>query len=319
MFVPLYLILFFALELIYFKLATRYNITDEPNHRSSHHTTIIRGGGIIFPIGVLLNAIISGFGYPYFIAGLIIISSISLYDDFKPRSNILRILCHLLAVSLMFFESGLFAQSPIVIISAYVIVIGTINAYNFMDGINGLTVAYSLVSISSLIYVNETGTYFIESDWLITTAITLVVFGFFNFRSTAKSFAGDVGSISMAFILIYFLILLILTTGEVKYIGLFLLYGLDTVTTIIFRLIRRENIFLAHRSHFYQFLVNSKLWPHTIVSLIYGVLQLIINIFILTVKLDLMSFLSLLVVAGCVVIAMRFQVEGKAALINENK
>ena len=319
MFVPLYLILFFALELIYFKLAKRYNITDKPNHRSSHQTTIIRGGGIIFPIGVLLNVTISGFGYPYFIAGLIIISSISLYDDFKPRSNFVRILCHLLAVSLMFFESDLFAQSPIVIVSAYVIVIGTINAYNFMDGINGLTVAYSLVTISSLIFVNETVSSFIEPDWLITTATTLVVFGFFNFRSNAKSFAGDVGSISMAFMLIYFLILLILATGEVKYIGLFLLYGLDTITTIIFRLIRRENIFLAHRSHFYQFLVNSKLWPHTMVSLVYGVLQLIINIFILSVKLDLMSFLLLLVVAGCVAIAMRFQVEGRAALINENK
>ncbi|MBC7759369.1 MAG: hypothetical protein H7069_10960 [Phormidesmis sp. FL-bin-119] len=210
-------------------------------------------------------------------------------------------------------------QSIWIVLISYILVIGTINAYNFMDGINGIIVTYSLVTISTLCFIDQFIIKFILIDWLIVIGLGLLIFGVFNFRSKAKCFAGDVGSVSMAFILIFFILLLILKSEEIKYIGLFLVYGLDTVTTIIFRIIRRENILVAHRTHFYQFLVNSKLWPHTTVSLVYGVLQLIINIFILSVELDLMSFLLLLIVAGCVVIAMRFRIEGRAALINENK
>ena len=315
----LYLPALIFLLLFYFRLAVQFKIIDKPNERSSHSRITIRGAGIIFPIALFLHFLISGFQYPLFYLGLMLISLISFYDDLQTVSNKIRLFIHLIAVSLLFLEAGLMNYPLWIIFLAFILVIGTINAYNFMDGINGLTGVYSFVTTISLFYVNEYQSRFLSSDLLIVTGIALIVFSIFNFRKIAKCFAGDAGSISMAFILIYFLILLILATGEVKYIGLFLLYGLDTITTIIFRLIRRENIFLAHRSHFYQFLVNSKLWPHTMVSLVYGVLQLIINILILSVELDLMSFLLLLIVSGCVVIGLRFQLEGKAVLIHKKK
>ena len=313
-----YIIILLATILLYFRLADRFNIIDEPNHRSSHKLLTIRGGGIIFPIAILLNVLFTGLSYPYFTLGLVFISILSFYDDIRPLSSVFRLFGHLTAVSLLFFDTNLMGQSTWIILVSYVLVIGTINAYNFMDGINGIIVINSLVTILTLCIINQFIIKFILIDWLIVIGLGLLIFGFFNFRSKAKCFAGDVGSVSMAFILIFVILLLTLKSQEIKYVGLFLVYGLDTVTTIIFRIVRGENIFIAHRTHFYQFLVNSKLWPHTRVSVIYGILQLIINVFILTVQFNVTSFLLLLLVSGCGVIALRFQVEGEEVLIHRN-
>jgi UDP-N-acetylmuramyl pentapeptide phosphotransferase/UDP-N-acetylglucosamine-1-phosphate transferase len=184
-----------------------------------------------------------------------------------------------------------------------------------MDGINGITGAYSLITILSLYFINETQIAFVFSEWLIIVAISLLVFNFFNFRKKAKCFAGDVGSVSMAFIIIFFLLLLVLKTGDLKYIGLLLFYGLDTVSTIIFRLIRRENIFEAHRSHFYQYLANVKGWPHLRVSALYMVVQLLVNVLIILSDWNSDVFLIFILVSGFVFVGLRFVVEGKRNLI----
>lgn len=184
-----------------------------------------------------------------------------------------------------------------------------------MDGINGITGAYSLITILSLYFINETQFVFVFSEWLIIVAISLLVFNFFNFRKKAKCFAGDVGSVSMAFIVIFFLLLLILKSQDLKYIGLLLFYGLDTVSTIIFRLIRKENIFEAHRSHFYQYLANIKGWPHLMVATLYLVVQLMVNILILYSDLNSVTFLVFIMVSGFIFIGLRFAVEGRSNLM----
>jgi UDP-N-acetylmuramyl pentapeptide phosphotransferase/UDP-N-acetylglucosamine-1-phosphate transferase len=184
-----------------------------------------------------------------------------------------------------------------------------------MDGINGITGTYSLITILSLYFINETQIAFVFSEWLIIVAISLLVFNFFNFRKKARCFAGDVGSVSMAFIIIFFLLLLILKTQDLKYIGLLLFYGLDTVTTLIFRLIRRENIFEAHRNHFYQHLANVKGWPHLRVSALYLVVQLMMNAVIILSDWDSVAFLIFILVSGIVFVGLRFAVEGKRNLI----
>lgn len=122
----------------------------------------------------------------------------------------------------------------------------------------------------------------------------------------------------MAFIIIFFLLLLILKTQDLKYIGLLLLYGLDAVTTIIFRLMRKENIFEAHRSHFYQYLVNVKGWPHLRVSALYMLVQGIMNVFIIYADLNWSGFLVVCLVAGVVFVGLRFGVEGKGYLMGKN-
>ncbi len=305
------------LLLLYFRLAVQYRIIDKPNHRSSHSKFTIRGGGILFPLALFLLALISGFDYPLFTSGLLLISGISFFDDLKPLSNKIRLFGHLIAVSLLFMEAGLMAYPLWILVFSYVLVIGTINAYNFMDGINGITGSYSLVTLLSLYFINELSVTFVLSGWLIVSILALLVFNFFNFRKRAKCFAGDVGSVSLAFIIIFFLLMLILKTGELKYIGLLLLYGLDAVTTIFFRIIRRENIFEAHRSHFYQYLVNVRKWPHLGVSVLYMVGQLLINILIIYSAWSWVGFMYFMIVCGVVFLGIRLMVEGRRYLIGD--
>lgn len=312
----LYLPALTILLLFYFRLAVQLKIIDKPNQRSSHSRITIRGAGIIFPLALLLQFLISGFQYHLFSFGLMLISLISFYDDLQPISNKIRLFTHLIAVSLLFAEAGLMNYPVWMIFLVYILVIGTINAYNFMDGINGITGSYSLITLLSLYFINETLNPFILSHWLLVSIMALLIFNFFNFRRKAKCFAGDVGSVSMAFIIIFFLLLLILKTNELKHIGLLLLYGLDVVTTIIFRIIRRENIFQAHRSHFYQYLANVKGWPHLRVSALYMLVQGLINIFIIYSDLNWLGFLGLCVVSGVVFVGLRFGVEGKGYLMS---
>jgi UDP-GlcNAc:undecaprenyl-phosphate GlcNAc-1-phosphate transferase len=300
---------------LYFKLAVKFNIIDHPNHRSSHSKITIRGGGIIFPVALLLQFLIIYFEYQLFILGLILISLVSFFDDLAPLSNKIRLVAHLIAVSLLFLQAGLLEYPLWTIIISYIIVIGTINAYNFMDGVNGITGGYSLITILSLYIINESFRTFINSEWLIVSILALVVFNFFNFRKVAKCFAGDVGSVSIAFMIIFFILLLILNTGDLKYIALLLIYGLDTVTTIIFRLIRRENIFEAHRSHFYQYLANVKGWPHLRVAFLYLLAQLMVNMLIVYSDWSLVAFLIFILVSGVAFIGLRFMVEGRGSLL----
>ena len=311
----LYLPVLTILLLFYFRLAVQFKIIDKPNQRSSHSRITIRGAGIIFPIALFLQFLISGFQYPLFSSGLMLISLISFYDDLQPISNKIRLFIHLLAVSLLFVEAGLMNYPILIIFLAFILVIGTINAYNFMDGINGITGSYSLITLVSLYLVNESLNSFVLSEWLLVSIMALLVFNFFNFRKKAKCFAGDVGSVSMAFIIIFFLLLLILKTNELKYIGFLLLYGLDAVTTIIFRIIRRENIFQAHRSHFYQYLASVKKWPHLRVSALYVLVQLLINVLIIYGDLNWLNFLIFILVSGFVFVGIRFLVEGKGYLM----
>lgn len=275
-----YLLLVFILfiaELGYFKLADKYNIIDKPNERSSHTQLTLRGGGIIFYLGVLAYFIYSGFEYPWFFLGLTLMTTISFLDDVFTLSNKIRLSIHLTSVLLMFYQLGVFELSILVVLIGLVVVIGTINAYNFMDGINGITASYSIAVLGLLAIINNQ-TEFIAPDLIIYTGIATLVFGFFNFRNKAKCFAGDVGSVSMAFIVIFILGSLIMATQNLMYILLVAVYGIDTVWTIVRRLLRKENIFEAHRSHLYQLLSNEAGNNKLAVSFVYGALQFVIGL-----------------------------------------
>lgn len=270
------LAILFIAELIYFKLADKYNIIDKPNERSSHTQITLRGGGVVFYFGVLAYFIYSGFEYPYFFLGLTAITVISFLDDIFTLSNKIRLLIHLIAVLLVFYQWDLFALSWLWIIPALIGVIGTINAYNFMDGINGITAWYSIVVLALLATVN-TEVHFIDQNLILYTMLGAAVFAFFNFRGRAKAFAGDVGSVSMAFIVVFLLGQLIITTGNFIYILFLAIYGVDAVWTIVRRLLKKENIFQAHRSHLYQFLSNEAGVNKLYVAFSYGLLQYFIG------------------------------------------
>lgn len=270
------LAILFIAELVYFKVADKYNIIDKPNERSSHTQITLRGGGVVFYFGALAYFIYSGFEYPYFFLGLTAITVISFLDDIFTLSNKIRLLIHLISVLLMFYQWDLFSLSWLWIIPALIGVIGTINAYNFMDGINGITAWYSMIVLALLANVNDT-IQFVDSDLIIYTMLGAAVFAFFNFRTKAKSFAGDVGSVSMAFIVVYLLGQLIITTGNFIYILFLAVYGIDAVWTIVRRALRKENIFKAHRSHLYQFMSNEAGINKLYVAFGYGIIQYLIG------------------------------------------
>lgn len=268
------IIVLFILELVYFKIADKFNIIDKPNERSSHTQITLRGGGIIFFVGALLFFLISGFQYPYFFLGLTLITLVSFLDDVMTLSNKIRLIVQLISMILMFYQVDMFSLPWWIIPVALVVSVGTINAYNFMDGINGITVSNSLAVLILLAFVNHT-LRFVDQDLIYNTILSCLVFGFFNFRNKAKCFAGDVGSVAMAFIILFLLAKLIIHTSNPIYILFLLLYGLDTVLTIIRRLLRKENIFEAHRSHLYQFFANENKTNRLVISSIYGILQLL--------------------------------------------
>ncbi len=270
------LVLLFLAELFYFKVADKYNIIDKPNERSSHTRVTLRGGGVVFYFGALVYFLTSGFEYPWFMLALTFVAIISFIDDIRSTSQKLRLVFHFSAMALMFYQWGLFSLSWWWIIIALIICTGIINAYNFMDGINGITGGYSLVVLLSLAYINEEVTPFVEQDLIYTVIMSVLVFCFFNFRKKARCFAGDVGSVSIAFILLFLLGKLIIQTGDFSWIILLSVYGVDSVLTIFHRLMLHENIGLPHRKHLYQLMANELRIPHVAVSVIYMVLQFLI-------------------------------------------
>lgn len=260
--------------LTYFKIADYYNIIDKPNDRSSHKYITLRGGGIIFYIGALLYFLFYGFSYPLFALGLSLIAIISFIDDIKTIPSRVRIVFHFTAMLLMFYDCGLYSNPWYFTIAALIVSTGIINAYNFMDGINGITGGYSLVIMASFWYISNYITPFIDNKLIYIISLSLLIFNFFNFRRRAKCFAGDVGSVSIAFIIVFILVKLIVQTKDITYIIILLVYGVDSILTIVHRLILKENIFKAHRKHMYQIMYNELHIPNISVSMIYMIVQI---------------------------------------------
>ena len=292
----------FATEIGYFRLANKFNIIDKPNERSLHSEITIRGGGIIFVIAALIYFIDSGFQYPLFFLGLTIVSTVSFLDDIFTLSNRYRLLFQFLSVGLILLDLPFPLSSLLLIVVALILGVGIINAYNFMDGINGITGGYSTVVIIALWFVNNFHVKFIDNDFLIFIFLGLMVFNFFNFRVKAKCFAGDVGSISMAIIILFLLLKLILEDRNLIYILFLGVYGVDSILTIIHRIVLKQNIFKAHRLHLFQVIVHYKKIPHLIMSSVYMIIQAVIcSIIIINLR---QNFTFQLLVGGSIIIIL---------------
>ena len=299
-------VLFIGIELIYFKIASKYNFIDKPNDRSSHTYITLRGGGVLFPIAI---ACCMSYVSWLVVLAVVLVATISFIDDIKPLHQLPRFLSHLVAVTLLILDLSLFSTYIWMLLFIYILMIGWINAFNFMDGINGITVLYSLVSIITfaLMPIHEDSLFL-----FITVGLSCIVFAYFNIRKRAKTFAGDVGSISMAVFLGYFMIKTILITQNFNYTFFFSVYAIDAVITIIYRLKRKENIFESHRSHLYQYLVNEKKHSHLVVSFSYALIQIIINCLIIK-KLDgkyfsISDFIFSSIFLGGVYVIVRYRV-----------
>ena len=273
-----YFIIYSFIILIYFFLAKYYKLYDKPNSRSSHKFNTLNGGGILFPIAFILPFFIELEYYKSIniIIGITLISIISFVDDIKPISNFKRVSLHSVAVILLLTHLDILSINVLYFIISFILITGILNAYNFMDGINGLNGTYSLVTLSTLLFINESYNV-VPEILIISLIISLIIFLFLNFRNNAIMFSGDIGSISIGYILSFIILMLIIKDQNIKWILLLGIYGLDSVGTIVLRIIRKENIFKAHRTHFYQFLTNNKKINHLIVTSIYCITQMTLN------------------------------------------
>ena len=293
----IFVILLF-LELLYFRIADRYNIIDKPNERSSHSTIVLRGGGVIFLLSAWVWSAFFGLHYPWFLLGLTLVAGVSFVDDIRSLPDSVRLVVQFAAMGLTLFElfcmPGQFLENAswwmvvAFVVMGMVIFVGASNIINFMDGINGITGGYAAAVLVPLLIVNEGAMLkavngavsFVPSSLVITVLLADVVFCLFNFRQKgkAKCFAGDVGSIGIAFLLLFLIGGLVMMTGDVTYFIFLLVYGVDGCLTICHRIMLHENLGEAHRKHAYQLMANELKIGHVTVSLIYMGIQLAISL-----------------------------------------
>ena len=288
-------VILLVLELVYFKIADKFNIIDKPNERSSHSSFVLRGGGIIFLLGAWVWAIASlcgGFDtaisscYPWFLLGLTLVAGASFVDDIHSLPDSVRLVVQFSAAALAFYQLGMLsgewfdANGAIVggllILLALIVYVGATNVINFMDGINGITAGYALAVLVPLTLVSGVG----DFSLIVVSILSVLVFCLFNFRpkGKAKCFAGDVGSIGIAFIMLFLIGKVIIATGDLTYLIFLLVYGVDGVLTICHRIMLHENLGEAHRKHAYQLMCNELKIGHVKVSLLYMVMQLVVSL-----------------------------------------
>ena len=281
--VEMYLVIFALLlvcELVYFRIADKCNIIDKPNERSSHSTVVLRGGGIIFLIGVWVWSAFFGFPYPWFLGAVTLAAGISFVDDIRSLPDSVRLVVQFVAMGLMFYQLDMVHLDMWwVVILALIVCVGASNVINFMDGINGITAGYSLAVLIPVLLMNQR-LGFMEDSFLVVVILSVLVFCVFNFRERgkAKCFAGDVGSVGIAFIMLFAIGQLVMKTGDVTWLIFLLVYGVDGCLTIVHRILLHENLGQAHRKHAYQLMANELKMSHVKVSLLYMVLQLAVSL-----------------------------------------
>ena len=279
-------VILLLLELAYFKIADKFNIIDKPNERSSHSTIVLRGGGIIFLLGAWVWSIAFGFQYPWFLLGLTLVAGVSFIDDIHSLPDSVRLVVQFTAAALAFYQLGMLSGEwfesngvlvgGLLILLVLIVYVGATNVINFMDGINGITAGYALAVLVPLTIVSDTA----DLNLIAVSILSVLVFCIFNFRpkGKAKCFAGDVGSIGIAFIMLFLIGKVIIATGDLTYLIFLLVYGVDGTLTICHRIMLHENLGEAHRKHAYQLMCNELKIGHVKVSLLYMVMQMVVSL-----------------------------------------
>lgn len=297
-----YILIFVLLllaELVYFRIADKCNIIDKPNQRSSHTTIVLRGGGIIFLIGAWMWSLFFGFDYPWFLAGLTLVAGVSFVDDIHSLPDSVRLVAQFAAAAMAFYQLDILHWDMWwIVLVALIVYVGATNVINFMDGINGITAGYALAVLVPLGLLNtnchklamnlatnyssvfSSDGVFVDQSLIVATIIAAVVFCIFNFRpkGKAKCFAGDVGSIGIAFIMLFLLGNVIIKTEDITWLIFLLVYGVDGCLTIVHRIMLHENLGEAHRKHAYQIMANELKIGHVKVTLLYMAMQLAVSL-----------------------------------------
>lgn len=278
----------FLVSTVLTKTVIGFNIVDNPNIRSSHEKPTPRSGGIAVTISFTLGIIfififakwsrIDNLQFLAFMGACLLIAAVSFIDDKKGLGFKIKFMWQIIA-SLILISCGLvFKQSdiPLQLSQPYLNILTVMwllffmNAFNFMDGLNGLAGGATLVACIFLMYlgIHKNATFIYISS--LTLFFSTLGFFIFNFPK-GKIFLGDTGS---QFIALVLSTLGVIGTGydrsEISAFTLpllFYVFVFDVILTIVRRALKRRNIFSAHRSHLYQILNRAGL-SHVQVSLI---------------------------------------------------
>ncbi len=308
--------------LAFFPIAQKLKLYDVPNERSSHKHVTFRGGGIIIPISLLFYTIFFGAQNNYLIAGVLLASAISFYDDIKGSNPFVRLICHFVSVGIVMMDiTNGYHFLPIITILIAIIAVAAVNAYNFMDGINGITGLYTLSIYETIYFYNYKIENVFDPNLILILTMAILIFGFYNFRSNAIMFAGDVGSVSLGLIAVFYILFLVVHNNNLIYLSIVAVYGVETGLTIIYRLMKGQNIIHPHRMHLFQDLVNIAKIPHLVVAFGYVIIQVLVNFgmfYCISHQLNGLLFLTyIIILLSCCYIIIKYQIYKRYVVPNE--
>lgn len=268
--------------------ALRSNLLDIPNPRSSHTRPVPRGGGLAIVVISLIGLItiwILRPAWPWsalfvYVSGAALIAVVSLLDDLGSLPNWVRFAAHSLGAALVILGFGYWGSMDLPLLGAvplgwlgliitFLWIVGLTNAYNFMDGIDGIAGGQAIVAgLGWTILGWSDNQPLVAALGLLLAASSL---GFLGHNwSPARIFMGDVGSAFLGYTFAVLPIVMAQYDPRFALAGVLLVWPFvfDTVFTFLRRLYNRENVFTAHRSHLYQRLVATG-FSHKIVASLY--------------------------------------------------
>lgn len=273
---------------IYFPIARKHKLLAGVNNRSSHKKPVITAAGFIFYMSYIIymiDCIVCRVEIPWlWFVGLTILAVVSFIDDLKDVWFLIRLVAQTVAASLLLLHIALHAGIAMTnsvsqwsaALLLLIISVGLFNLYNFMDGLNGmlgglaLSMSIPLLLIDLFVFDARN---FVDPELIGLTIASTVVFLFFNFRRAPRCFSGDVGSIVLGYMMVYFVVSLIVKTGNVAYLLLFSAVLIEAGLTVLQRLLAGDNIFAPHRIHLFQLYCNEFYKSHLFVSTMYSGVQ----------------------------------------------
>ena len=269
-----------------------------PNARSSHKLPTPQGGGIAVVTATLLAAGLGAMLSPgAFAAGsqLLVLASVAVLlalvgvvDDIRGLGAAARLLMQVVAVGLVIAalpaDFNIVPRLPIPIERALLLLGGVwfVNLVNFMDGIDWMTVAEIVPATAGVVLLGLIGAAPAPTV-LVALALLGATIGFAPFnRPVARLFLGDVGSLPIGLMLGWILMILA-GQGHVAAALLLPLYYLaDASITLARRLARREAVWQAHRTHFYQRATDNG----------FSVREIVVRVFVLNLALATLALVS---------------------------
>lgn len=275
--------------------AARGNALDIPNARSSHTQPTPRGGGLaivvctligLWALSLLLRNVLNVRMVIGYSLGAMLIAAVSWRDDLEPVSNRVRFGTHVVGALIVLFTVGWWKQVTLPLLPSFSLgllgsvitlfwIVGLVNVYNFMDGIDGLAGGQAVIAGAAWAVL---GWWF--NQWLVALPGILVAAASAGFLlhnwPPARIFMGDVGSAFLGFTFAVTAVIASFADPRLATAGVVLLWPFvfDATYTLFNRLRMGENIFQAHRLHLYQRLVIAG-QTHRTVTLLYLVMMLV--------------------------------------------